>query len=348
MRINVSNSVYSRSYSLNISIQPSVLLIGPVDDTMQINTATSYTYKIQIQSLGEPSCALIRIAFSTYQFTPFTIGTSSAYCAQLFPSVRYDSVYLHNSSVWYFPVQMANSGFFTMSATVKNSLSSQTVIKYLTVSDLDCHNPTISIENRTSLFYSPCVYKKSDLISVVSDTTINCVASLENVKQWSVYLISPFDGSIMQTIDLSSNPSIQQAELILYPSSLNVGLYMLEYKVTMSGPIPGIGAFVSVTNTFIKIQPTGFDVISFNGQISQIMIGTKQELQFDPFTYSVDLDSPQLDSSTRFLFYCTVVDNGIANAYPQSSLNIFIDLKEFQVNSNFGMSSDTTCFNNSG
>lgn len=111
--------------------------------------------------------------------------------------------------------------------------------------------------------------------------------------------------------------------------------------------VSGIDAFQASVDTFIQIDPSGYTVDSFDGQISQIALGTNQLLSFNPMMFSIDLGTNSaLPSDTKFYFYCTVVDNGIALDYPQSYQGVYTDLALFKSNQ-IQMNSNRNCFNDS-
>lgn len=99
----------------------------------------------------------------------------------------------------------------------------------------------------------------------------------------------------------------------------------------MNSSIPGIDAFQSLVETYIRIDPNGFIVNSFNNQLSQITVGTNQSLVFEPSLYSYDLDTSSIASNASFKFYCTVVDNGIEQQYPKIFINMFTSLADFKL-----------------
>ena len=107
MSVTIANSLYSRTYALNISIQSSIVLISPANNQLPIRPRSVYTFKIDFQSLGEPSCASVSIQNEA----PFAIGTSSSDCSTLFSSLPYSGSYRTNgTNTWSFSYQMNTLG----------------------------------------------------------------------------------------------------------------------------------------------------------------------------------------------------------------------------------------------
>lgn len=98
--------------------------------------------------------------------------------------------------------------------------------------------------------------------------------------------------------------------------------------------IKGIEAFQASVETFIRVDPNGFLVNSFEtSQLSQLTIGTSQILVFNPSLYSIDLDTNTVASNSSYQFYCTIVDNGVPLGYPKLYENVYMSLATAKINS---------------
>lgn len=118
-----------------------------------------------------------------------------------------------------------------MKTTMKNSISSQTVSQYVTVSNLDCANPSIQLDYYSPIFYQPIVYKASDIVDIIASVSVKCNVTQSYSKQWSLYKVNSVTGGDYQSVDLSSNPTWQNNEIVIQKNSISFGLYRLNFKV---------------------------------------------------------------------------------------------------------------------
>ena len=154
--------------------------------------------------------------------------------------------------------------------------------------------------------------------------------------------VNELDGGILKQIGLSSNPTASNNEFVIQQNILDYGIYKITFRVAMTGSNIN-NLFVSELSTFIKIIPTGINVLSLK-QNKQISFGTNQSLTFDPVSSSTDYDSIANISSLKFYFYCSVVDNGVSKGYPTLSVNKNIDLETLKSVTSYPMSNNNTCF----
>ena len=195
---------------------------------------------------------------------------------------------------------------------------------------------------------NPVQYKKSDLIQIVSVTTINCGSTLTNEKSWSIDMIDPLTGISTKSIVLLNNPTINYAELVLQPHTLDYGLYRFVYTLTMTGT--NLTSFKSQIDTFVLVFPSGLIISAlkssqpmFGGTI-EITRGVDQKIQFDPFLNSYDIDSVAIITSLTFKYSCQIIDSNIPQGYPQipgTSQLIYLD--DFKANSSLSLLD--SCFN---
>ena len=214
-----------------------------------------------------------------------------------------------------------------------------------------CQKPTLDIVSRSADLKNPVQYKKSDLINIVSVTTINCGSSLTNVKSWSIYMLNQMTSINERKIFINNNPTLNYAELVLQPHTLNYGIYRIVYTVKMSGS--NLTSFESQIDTFIQIIPSGLVISALRssqpvyGGTIEITRGLDQQIQFNPFLHSYDIDSEAVITSLSFKYSCQIIDSNIQHGYPQiPGTNQFIYLDDFKMNSS--LSSLNSCFNSSG
>jgi hypothetical protein len=199
------------------------------------------------------------------------------------------------------------------------------------------------------LFTQPSTQKISDLFSLIGLATINCNASLTNQKQWFIYAVNSSTGFSLQQIQLSSNPTINYAELVLQPKTFLTGLYRFVFTLTMVNP-DGT-TLSSQIDTFVKIIPSGLvlSTLSLNqpmyGGKIEISRGQQQSIAFNPFLFSYDIDSIVVITSLTFKYACQIIDSNIEQGYPTlSGTNQTIYLSDIKLNTN--LISFDKCFSN--
>jgi hypothetical protein len=193
------------------------------------------------------------------------------------------------------------------------------------------------------------VYKRNNLIKIIGQTTLDCLASLVNVKQWTIFKLNELSGLIEQQIQIKNNPTLNYAELVLQPQTLTYGLYRLVYNVTMNYKENG-SLFTSSADTYINVIPSGLLISSlkmsqpmFGGTI-QITRGLNQKIEFDPFLFTYDIDSVAVITSLTFKYSCQIIDSNIPSGYPQipeTEQTVYLD----DIKQNSSLNSFSTCFN---
>jgi len=146
---------------------------------------------------------------------------------------------------------------------------------------------------------------RSKLASFKTITKVDCDTDwFSLLRNWEV-----INTETNQTIDISSNPTKNTAELVFPENNLAYGNYSLIYEVIVMFN-KGADKVNNTVDSFIRIVPSGFVVISLPGGINRISVGTNQEFSLNPANYSYDLDDLLSASSMNFSFYCRINDNG--------------------------------------
>jgi hypothetical protein len=175
---------------------------------------------------------------------------------------------------------------------------------------------------------------------------MNCPISLSNAKEWKIYGVNEFTGQIEKQIFIKNNPTTNYADLVLQPQTLSYGVYKCVFTVTMSN----IANFTSSVETFIKIIPSGLVLSTlklsqpmFGGTI-EISRGQNQQIQFDPYLFSYDIDNVAVISTLSFRYACQVIDSNIPQGYPKiPGTNQTIYLSD--IKSNSSLSQFNSCIN---
>ena len=321
-------------------------------------------FDIEYGSLGEPSCALISYVLDGQTYVSSTIGTSQLTCATFYPGIFYSGVYatsLKNGvNVLTFQMYMAFIGFMTIYANFADSMSASTRISTsfnVVKTPFQCGDPILGIEQRAALFHAPSVYKRSDLFSVKGTISITCNTSLSNAKQWRIFKVNATTGIAEQeiTIKAHENPTVNYAELVMQPNSLEYGLYRIVFKMTMTYTNNLI--FTDQVDTYVSVVPSGLVVsalsasqLSSGGGTLEITRGVKQTVEFNPFLNSYDLDSLVSVFSLQFKYYCHIMRYGVQFDYPELYVNEKVDLNMFKLNPSLrsSMMSNASCFDSPG
>lgn len=326
------NSIYSRSYSTNLKVKSALRNLEIVKPTSVVLLNQLQTIKVNFDSLGD-SCALIKIQKPNNQITNLKLIGKSLTCQTYFPSLfsllQNENYFLINSNIWSFNVSFNSIGINKLSLNIIDSFQSINLETSITIVSLIglCDLPKLEIiNNKANLFYSPVKIKKSKMFSIGTKTQINCNQSSTNYKEWFIFKMEKSTGNILNIINLINNPTINYAELVIQPNTLEYGLYKFVYKVTMQFDL----SFTSQVETYIEIVPSGIIVAALNGQTGggtyEITRGMNQSIELNPVMFSFDLDSIVNIGSLKFKYYCQIIENGIEKGFPMLSYDLKADL----------------------
>ena len=207
----------------------------------------------------------------------------------------------------------------------------------------------MEILSRSPLFSKPINKTISELFRITAIATINCNSSLNNQKQWYIYSVDPSTGLDIQQITLSSNPTINYAELVLQPKTFVAGLYRFVFTLTMVNP-DGT-TLSSQVDTFVNIIPSGLVLSTLSlsqpmyGGSIEISRGQAQSIPLNPFLFSYDIDEIAVITALIFKYKCEIIDSNIESGYPVlPGTNQSIYLSDIIQNSN--LAPYDKCFTN--
>ena len=117
----------------------------------------------------------------------------------------------------------------------------------------------------------------------------------------------------MSQIILKNNPTLNNAELILQPQTLAYGLYRFVYTVSM---VTSLMIESQSVDTFIEITRTNDCLIISSLKLNRPMFGTtieitrgfNQEIQFNPYLFTYDIDNVAVITSLSFKYACQIVE----------------------------------------
>ena len=210
----------------------------------------------------------------------------------------------------------------------------------------------MDIDIKATNYLQPLIKKRNDLFSIVGKTNIKCDAFLANAKKWLIYEINEQNGLDMNQIDLVNNPTINYAQLVIQPQTLNYGLYRFVYNVTMTYRINST-IFSNQVYTCVRIEPSGLILSALSlsqgiyGGTIEISRGQQQPIAFNPYFNSYDIDSLLVITTLEFKYSCQIIDSCVESGFPQlPGTNATIFMNEMKMNSSLEIYDK--CFNSSG
>lgn len=350
MAIQIKNFYYSQLYATNLTVISNISQIEWVDFTSCIQTNQSQLFQVNFKSLGEPSCSYV--TYQTSNNVNYTIGfagTSLLTCLNTFPTLSslISSNYLGNYSTLtsnnimsFLSSKIIKTGNIRVNIQVKNSLSNKLASTNVTVVTLVglCNLPTVDILNKSSSFYQPVIYSRSDIITLSTQTTINCSMDASNSILWQIFQVDEKTGDqLKQVVIPTNNPTVNYADLVIQPGTLPYGLYKFVFTVTMNYN----SMYTNQVESYVKVVPSGLLISAMasapRGGTYQITRGTNQTILLNPGAYSQDIDGLAALKKLNYSFYCRVIDNNVIKDFVQISSGVYLDL--LTIKNNFSSNS---------
>jgi hypothetical protein len=147
-----------------------------------------------------------------------------------------------------------------------------------------------------------------------------CSLDFTNDKLWSVSKVDQLTGNLIKNIDVTSNPTKLNSELVINSNTLDYGVYRFYFKNGIyfyeSAQYKTVSSEIE---TFIEIIPTGLLVFGFTNGVSYMSFGLEQEIEINPGLNSIDLDSIIQPSGLNYTFYCRALKLNDSNTYTDYS-----------------------------
>jgi hypothetical protein len=151
--------------------------------------------------------------------------------------------------------------------------------------------------------------------------------------------MDPATLSLINAIDLSTNPTSTSSELVVKENTLDYGLYKFNLQVVVTYNL--VNQITSnLIETFVQIIPTGLAVFAIQNGVSSVLIGSNQVFSLQPSIYTIDMDNIITADKLSFTYYCKTVNL----SDPNSVVNSQTDLMSYKSNPNLVMSRNQTCF----
>lgn len=163
----------------------------------------------------------------------------------------------------------------------------------------------MDIEKQTTISTAPSIFRSK---FVYLYGTNLCMSILVLVKKWYLYQINSNDFTVIQTVDLSTNPTNLQNQLVIFPNKLDYGLFKTVFEVQSADEF-STNIFVESIETYFRIIPTGLAVFSLANGVSNLEIGYEQSIDLEPDRFSFDFDKLATINLLKFTYYCKIVDS---------------------------------------
>ena len=160
------------------------------------------------------------------------------------------------------------------------------------LSVLACPPPVLTLIPSTSNLSYPLQFRRDQDFFLSSAIELNCNLSRTITIKWTIKNCST--SACLNSFPLDSPViSISSIDLYLPARTLPVGLYQLTLTVTLNIP----SSPTSSKSAYVRVTPSGITANLVPFGTSMITSGLKQDLQFNPGLYSVDLDEDQFNGS---------------------------------------------------
>jgi hypothetical protein len=173
------------------------------------------------------------------------------------------------------------------------SLNQSQIYVYMFTDDstlmANCFKPILNID-KLSNRNQALVVKRSEMLILSGMTQINCMQYMINTKQWLIFKINATSGDREEEIILKNNPTLEYADLVIQPNTLDYGLYKFTFKVTLSN----FNLISSHIDTYVNLTPSGLVVQALRlngiknngGGIIEVTHGLNESIQFNPYLNS--------------------------------------------------------------
>jgi hypothetical protein len=198
------------------------------------------------------------------------------------------------------------------------SLNQSQMYEYMFTDDstfmANCFKPTLNID-KLSNRNQALVVKRSEMVILSGMTQINCMQNIINTKQWFIYKINATLREREEEIVFKNNPTLNNADLVIQPNTLEYGLYKFTFKVTLDN----FNLISSHIDTYVNVTPSGLVVqaLSLSGKKNdgggciEVTRGLNESIQFNPYLNSYDIDSLAVMTSQVFEYMIQIIDNDV-------------------------------------
>ena len=247
MTCSAWNPLNSASATVNVKMVEGIQGISITNrNLVKPNKETTYT--MTIASLGVDSCVIVDYGETggTKEYYGNTAG-----CASRLPSGSTIKGSIQSTMALKYTYKTKGNYEATVNGYTDVLQATNSSKVTITVSEMNCLSPLITMNPANPRFYEPYNVERSDYVKLIAQNTIDCQETLENLKEWKIYSVNPTTGADVKEIDIKSVATRTTANLVLNPRFLDYGTYRCAYKMSMktSGE-----TFPVEKSTFVKVN----------------------------------------------------------------------------------------------
>ncbi|XP_071550540.1 polycystin-1-like [Panulirus ornatus] len=252
------------------------------------------TFLISFESLGGGTCLLV-------DWDDTDPIVSEAYGEKTTCQSGYVDAIYHDLPLLDVSVNLTHTysdeGKYNVTILAFNDLSDCLDSVMTFVTNLKCKPPIVSIIDGTIDHLAPVQFFRSGKInSLDTDASINCELTTKTKKRWQLYYTVSATEIIWYPLHtMHVFESWNRSELILPELSLEYGLFMGVYTLTMYDPekLDPSWPFHKQLHTIFEIVKTPLIAVLLEAAVSKVVRGLDQEVEFEPYKYSIDPDFPE-------------------------------------------------------
>ena len=178
---------------------------------------------------------------------------------------------------------------------------------------------SVDIQLRCPNAMQPLEKKYNDLITIIGlisvSKTTNQSQNIIQKKQWAIFKVDSSSNGQETEIQIKNNPTLNYAELVLQPQTLDYATYHIYFSVTFKLNENNLTK-LSV-DTYLRVNASGLALSTlklsqpmFGGMI-EITRGLNQTIDFDPFIFTYDMDGKAVITQLSFRYTCELVIDGV-------------------------------------
>ena len=188
---------------------------------------------------------------------------------------------------------------------------------------------SVDIQLRCPNAMQPLEKKYNDLIIIIGLISVskstNQTQNIIQKKQWTIFKVDNSSSGQETEIQIKNNPTLNYAELVLQPQTLDYATYHICFSVTFKLNENNL-TMLSV-DTYLRVNASGLALSTLKlnlpmyGGMIEITRGLNQTIDFDPFLFTYDIDGKAVVTQMSFRYTCQLVIDGVTLA----SNSIYLD-----------------------